>query len=116
MIVPLSGDYFFFFQAEDGIRDVAVTGVQTCALPILSLGVGPYARTPRTLTVAPYVALGWAAAPVTGTPWVAIPGTRITLGLAFEWLGVFRWEAGYGTATHRLGLAFDVTRDFWGIL
>src|SRR2546429_507634 len=29
--------FFFFFQAEDGIRDVAVTGVQTCALPILSL-------------------------------------------------------------------------------
>src|SRR2546429_6548087 len=28
---------FFFFQAEDGIRDVAVTGVQTCALPILKL-------------------------------------------------------------------------------
>src|SRR6266702_5395290 len=28
----------FFFQAEDGIRDGHVTGVQTCALPILSLG------------------------------------------------------------------------------
>src|SRR2546422_3057585 len=28
------GFFFFFFQAEDGIRDVAVTGVQTCALPI----------------------------------------------------------------------------------
>src|SRR2546430_12304338 len=27
---------FFFFQAEDGIRDLTVTGVQTCALPILS--------------------------------------------------------------------------------
>src|SRR2546429_1546852 len=27
-------DEIFFFQAEDGIRDVAVTGVQTCALPI----------------------------------------------------------------------------------
>src|SRR5207248_8726022 len=26
--------YFFFFQAEDGIRDRTVTGVQTCALPI----------------------------------------------------------------------------------
>src|SRR5260370_29894787 len=26
---------FFFFQAEDGIRDSSVTGVQTCALPIL---------------------------------------------------------------------------------
>src|SRR3990172_9901598 len=31
--------YIFFFQAEDGIRDVAVTGVQTCALPILAQGV-----------------------------------------------------------------------------
>src|SRR5205085_7996380 len=30
----LSG-MFFFFQAEDGIRDLTVTGVQTCALPIL---------------------------------------------------------------------------------
>src|SRR2546425_7309789 len=28
-------NYFFFFQAEDGIRDKLVTGVQTCALPIL---------------------------------------------------------------------------------
>src|SRR5437867_6263407 len=28
--------FFFFFQAEDGIRDRTVTGVQTCALPILS--------------------------------------------------------------------------------
>src|SRR6266496_3701691 len=28
---------FFFFQAEDGIRDLYVTGVQTCALPILAL-------------------------------------------------------------------------------
>src|SRR5262249_59480616 len=26
--------FFFFFQAEDGIRDWSVTGVQTCALPI----------------------------------------------------------------------------------
>src|SRR5690348_13885634 len=30
---------FFFFQAEDGIRDGRVTGVQTCALPIFSAGV-----------------------------------------------------------------------------
>src|SRR5690348_18066142 len=30
--------FFFFFQAEDGIRDGRVTGVQTCALPILSTG------------------------------------------------------------------------------
>src|SRR6266508_1496370 len=30
--------FFFFFQAEDGIRDGHVTGVQTCALPILRTG------------------------------------------------------------------------------
>src|SRR5256886_7781584 len=29
--------FFFFFQAEDGIRDLTVTGVQTCALPIYCL-------------------------------------------------------------------------------
>src|SRR2546430_9767863 len=29
--------FFFFFQAEDGIRDLTVTGVQTCALPISAL-------------------------------------------------------------------------------
>src|SRR2546430_6966524 len=33
MWIPCS-IYFFFFQAEDGIRDLTVTGVQTCALPI----------------------------------------------------------------------------------
>src|SRR3712207_8024141 len=29
---------YFFFQAEDGIRDIGVTGVQTCALPIYQVG------------------------------------------------------------------------------
>src|SRR5256885_13095025 len=30
-------EWFFFFQAEDGIRDYKVTGVQTCALPIFAV-------------------------------------------------------------------------------
>src|SRR5256886_9056844 len=34
MIIIFICDVFFFFQAEDGIRDLTVTGVQTCALPI----------------------------------------------------------------------------------
>src|SRR5258706_7505577 len=34
--------YFFFFQAEDGIRDWSVTGVQTCALPICRVLRGPH--------------------------------------------------------------------------
>ena len=34
LIMLLMSDFSFFFQAEDGIRDTSVTGVQTCALPI----------------------------------------------------------------------------------
>src|SRR5260221_9414222 len=48
MFVLLYCLFFFFFQAEDGIRDHCVTGVQTCALPIAFLntamllgGMGP---------------------------------------------------------------------------
>src|SRR2546426_6954816 len=33
--------FFFFFQAEDGIRDYKVTGVQTCALPIYARDARP---------------------------------------------------------------------------
>src|SRR5256885_4649500 len=36
--------FFFFFQAEDGIRDYKVTGVQTCALPISCVGLAPARR------------------------------------------------------------------------
>src|SRR5687767_15640702 len=41
---------FFFFQAEDGIRDKLVTGVQTCALPIYSLAVQPSGNQPSNAT------------------------------------------------------------------
>src|SRR5699024_11228222 len=42
LILLATGTVFvFFFQAEDGIRDRNVTGVQTCALPILSRLFGP---------------------------------------------------------------------------
>src|SRR5215213_8110832 len=44
----------FFFQAEDGIRDWSVTGVQTCALPISRMvGVKIHAEYSRTATGAP---------------------------------------------------------------
>src|SRR5256886_2973177 len=61
----------FFFQAEDGIRDLTVTGVQTCALPICALFVGIgralRRRSPGTLRIgvvpkeAPAMALSFEA-------------------------------------------------------
>src|SRR6266566_7601384 len=54
--------YFFFFQAEDGIRDYKVTGVQTCALPIFEVageqagGRGPNAAIYGVVPSSAYVA------------------------------------------------------------
>src|SRR2546430_11017107 len=39
-LISMRCTVFFFFQAEDGIRDLTVTGVQTCALPIWRAGDG----------------------------------------------------------------------------
>src|SRR6266498_1877622 len=43
----LGVSFFFFFQAEDGIRDADVTGVQTCALPICHHLVSIRAESPH---------------------------------------------------------------------
>src|SRR5690625_7659796 len=53
--------FFFFFQAEDGIRDGHVTGVQTCALPIFNSGrladaVAAYRVVLERYPQSPYVA------------------------------------------------------------
>src|SRR5690625_5306796 len=49
--------FFFFFQAEDGIRDGHVTGVQTCALPIW--GFGGFRALTCTFTVPLVLAPCW---------------------------------------------------------
>src|SRR5205823_11752036 len=55
--------FFFFFQAEDGIRDKLVTGVQTCALPISQPTGRFFGRKPSELRVAAVEALRLAATP-----------------------------------------------------
>src|SRR2546430_13472960 len=55
---------FFFFQAEDGIRDLTVTGVQTCALPIcysLCLMALPFLPAGRFLAAVPLMLAAGAA-------------------------------------------------------
>src|SRR2546429_4356245 len=60
--------FFFFFQAEDGIRDVAVTGVQTCALPI-SLVLNHCVRVFGPLALAIWLAR---SGPQQGTPSLSV--------------------------------------------
>src|SRR5690606_41035315 len=61
--------FFFFFQAEDGIRDFHVTGVQTCALPISPQACGP--RPPGSRSHTPPQRCPTNAGPPPGTPRVA---------------------------------------------
>ena len=104
------------FREWGGRRTVLVHLEWRAPVPFVRMAAGPYARTPGTITLAPYVAVGWSDRPVPGTPWRATPGTRVTLGLGVEWLGVIRLDAGYGLQSRRARVAFDVTRDFWDIL
>src|SRR2546430_6525675 len=45
--------FFFFFQAEDGIRDLTVTGVQTCALPIFAQAFAATSSSPSPSSGSP---------------------------------------------------------------
>src|SRR2546430_3344419 len=67
---------FFFFQAEDGIRDLTVTGVQTCALPISVRGASaPRGRHARSGIPMPDVRPGRGAAHEPhGDPTGRVPG------------------------------------------
>jgi hypothetical protein len=103
------------FRSWGGRRTARVQVEWRAPVPFLRLSAGP-ARTPGTITLVPYAAAGWTDQPIAGTPWRATAGTRVTLGLGAEWLGVFRLEVGYGVETRRVHLAFDVARDFWDIL
>src|SRR2546429_2328718 len=69
--------FFFFFQAEDGIRDVAVTGVQTCALPI-SYGVTMSAAKDTTTSPAAFTVTG-AVRPLLSSPSTTMVPTLLSM-------------------------------------
>src|SRR6266487_5243443 len=75
--------FFFFFQAEDGIRDGRVTGVQTCALPI---SLTPNGKLDRAALPAP-----GGARPELGGEFVA-PATPAQELLAGIWAQVLRLD------------------------
>src|SRR5207302_5109551 len=100
--------FFFFFQAEDGIRDFHVTGVQTCALPISKSEPNAASGTPRSTlhgilqlsyratrrrntstrastnarTCAPLASFSWSASPVHSYPYPAGSAVLATASMA----------------------------------
>src|SRR5712675_161362 len=80
---------FFFFQAEDGIRDVAVTGVQTCALPISHSSAVSRSRVRRTVEASTAAqSLRWARATASRTS-AGTPGRSaeaVTSDMSTTWI------------------------------
>src|SRR5204862_7661018 len=66
-------DFFFFFQAEDGIRDLYVTGVQTCALPILDCRVLQTNLPTYLLQSTLYKCITHKSTPSLNTPFSSVP-------------------------------------------
>src|SRR5262249_57864340 len=79
----------FFFQAEDGIRDWSVTGVQTCALPILRSGLPLSVKV--TVPVAPELTF---AVKTTESPRFDGVGAAIKLVVVAKRVTVYRSEPG----------------------
>ncbi len=86
-------------------------------VPAPAISLGSYASTGRTLTLAPFIAAGWATHPPPGMPWDATAGIRPVAGLAAEFfMRIIRVEAGVALRGGGVGLSVDVNRDWWGIL
>ena len=79
--------------------------------------LGSLAGTGRTATLVPFVAAGWAGGFVAAAPGGPSQGVRPVVGLGLEWpLNLLRLDVGVSPRTGRVGVAVDVSRDFWDIL
>jgi hypothetical protein len=105
------------FRAYGG-REMALAHLEwRLDLPAPALSLGSFASTGRRITVAPFVAAGYAARPYGSLPWTGSDGIRPVAGLALElFMRLIRVEAGMGLRDGRLGVTVDINRDWWGLL
>ena len=86
-------------------------------LPAPALSLGSFASTGRRVTLAPFVAAGYANRSYSSLPWGNTGGIRPVAGLALElFMRLIRVEAGIGLRDQRVGLTVDISRDWWGLL
>jgi hypothetical protein len=105
------------FRAYGG-RSVALAHLEwRFELPVPALKLGSFASTGQHMTLAPFVAAGYAAQPLSGLPWGRGDGIRPVAGVALEWfMRLLRVEAGVGLRDGRVGVTVDINRDWWGLL
>jgi hypothetical protein len=105
------------FRAYGG-REMALAHLEwRLDLPAPALSLGSFASTGRRITVAPFVAAGYAARPYGSLPWTESDGIRPVAGVAVElFMRLIRVEAGMGLRDGRVGFTVDINRDWWGLL
>ena len=105
------------FRAYGG-RTVALAHLEwRFEVPAPAIGLGSFVSTGRHLTVAPFVAAGYAGRPIPTLPWSRSDGVRPVAGVAFEWfMRLIRVEAGVGLRDGHVGVTLDINRDWWGLL
>src|SRR5215203_6456558 len=89
--------FFFFFQAEDGIRDIGVTGVQTCALPISRRGRGGAHQYSARLHPQEFV---WRADDAGGSAHLTGADSEATQGSAFWYVASLSFKGRHVERTH----------------
>jgi outer membrane protein assembly factor BamA len=105
------------FRAYGG-RSMALVQVEwRLEVPAPAITLGSFASTGRTVTLAPFLAAGWAERPISGLPWSGTDGVRPVAGVALEWfMRLLRIETGVGLRDGRVGITVDINRDWWGVL
>ena len=86
-------------------------------VPAPAIPLGSFASTGRRVTVAPFVAAGYAGNPLMELPWTRSAGVRPVVGLAVElFMRLIRVEGGVGLRDGGFGITVDVNRDWWRLL
>lgn len=85
-------------------------------VPFFAIPLGPYASTGPHITLAPFVAAGWAERPIAGAPWTTT-SVRPTFGVSAMVLDdLLHLEAGWSPRDHSIGFTADVRESLWPIL
>lgn len=105
------------FRAWGG-RTMALAAIEyRLPVPLFALPLGPFVSTGGEITLAPFVAAGWAGDAVAGLPWRPSGRIRPVAGLALEWFHhLLRVEGGVSLRTGAFGLSVDFARAWWDVL